>query len=415
MPRARAQQRVVRVARRILEHRSRASARRIASEPRPGADARRDAGRRRRPRDRRFPPDRERRSASAPVQPTRPRSPAAPAVPTGARRQSARPPSATPLAHASGRSRPPTAATRHSSGHPLAERATRIIARWRPIRATTDRHPRDRLVREAQLVQRAFRVAATEVGHQGHEALRPSRSGFRCAAGARQQVERPQCDIGHSGERGISAASAPLSRHSAKARPGGTYLLHRLLDLLLARAPATAGRGAAPSRPSRATSPARSRSRSARRSESRAAPAADPRACGPPDRPPRARRARSRSRCPSNGSRSSPRCRDVRDRVDREVAPREILVERRAELHLGVSAVGLHVAAEGRDLVHRVAAASSTPTVPNSMPDRNRAPEEPLHLVPAWPPSRGPSRGAGRRAARRGRRRPRTRSRSRPR
>ena len=45
------------------------------------------------------------------------------------------------------------------------------------------------------------------------------------------------------------------------------------------------------------------------------------------------------------------RPRTVRDRVDREVAPREILVEARAELHHRVPPVRLHVAAKGRDLV----------------------------------------------------------------
>jgi hypothetical protein len=46
----------------------------------------------------------------------------------------------------------------------------------------------------------------------------------------------------------------------------------------------------------------------------------------------------------------------VRDRVDREVAPREVVVERGAEGDPRVAAVGLHVAPEGGDLVHAAVA-----------------------------------------------------------
>ena len=103
-----------------------------------------------------------------------------------------------------------------------------------------------------------------------------------------------------------------------------------------------------------------------------------------------------------------PRARTKRDRIDREVAPREILVQARAELHLGVPAVRLHVATKGGDLV-RNARSSSTLTVPNSIPTgivrrfrRARAPDL------AWPASRGPSPADRLRAARRGWRRRRT-------
>src|ERR1041385_5236146 len=44
--------------------------------------------------------------------------------------------------------------------------------------------------------------------------------------------------------------------------------------------------------------------------------------------------------------------RRVRDCIDREVTPGEIIVERNAELDLGVTPVGLHVATERGDLVH---------------------------------------------------------------
>src|ERR1043166_6949364 len=40
------------------------------------------------------------------------------------------------------------------------------------------------------------------------------------------------------------------------------------------------------------------------------------------------------------------------NRVDREVPTREVLLERHAELHLGMSAVSANVPAEGRDFVH---------------------------------------------------------------
>src|SRR5436190_2065557 len=44
-------------------------------------------------------------------------------------------------------------------------------------------------------------------------------------------------------------------------------------------------------------------------------------------------------------------CRRVRDRVHREVTSRQIFLQRRAELDLGVPAVGAHVFPKGGDLV----------------------------------------------------------------
>ena len=87
------------------------------------------------------------------------------------------------------------------------------------------------------------------------------------------------------------------------------------------------------------------------------------------------------------------RLRAIGDRVDREVAAREILVEARAELHDGMSPVRLHVAAEGRDLVmdpgvvqHARPCRTRSPPGSCAGDRRSRAP------APAWRASRDPSR-----------------------
>jgi len=41
------------------------------------------------------------------------------------------------------------------------------------------------------------------------------------------------------------------------------------------------------------------------------------------------------------------------DGVDRKIPPRQIIIQRRTKLHLGMTAIGSHVAAKGRDLMHR--------------------------------------------------------------
>src|SRR5438105_14976701 len=53
-------------------------------------------------------------------------------------------------------------------------------------------------------------------------------------------------------------------------------------------------------------------------------------------------------------------CRRVRDRVHREVTSRQILLQRRAELDLGVPAVGAHVFPKGGDLMQDPAGVEHT-------------------------------------------------------
>jgi hypothetical protein len=68
------------------------------------------------------------------------------------------------------------------------------------------------------------------------------------------------------------------------------------------------------------------------------------------------------------------------DGVDGEVAPREVVVQRRAELHLGVAPVGAHVATEGRHLVHHAVAVEHADRAELDAL-RHRAAEEAAHDV----------------------------------
>ena len=74
--------------------------------------------------------------------------------------------------------------------------------------------------------------------------------------------------------------------------------------------------------------------------------------------------------------------RRVRDGVDGEVASREVFVERRTELDLGVPAIGLDVAPERRHLVQRPFAIEHSDRSELNA-DRNRAPfaEDRPHLI----------------------------------
>ena len=60
----------------------------------------------------------------------------------------------------------------------------------------------------------------------------------------------------------------------------------------------------------------------------------------------------ARSARPSKRVANLVEARRVRDRVDREVTPRQVVLERHAELDLGVSPVRFDVPPKGRDLVH---------------------------------------------------------------
>ena len=69
----------------------------------------------------------------------------------------------------------------------------------------------------------------------------------------------------------------------------------------------------------------------------------------------------------------------VCDGIDGEVAARQILVQRGPELDDGVTAIGLYVAAKGRDFMHHVVLVEHTDRAELD-PDRYGAPEELAHL-----------------------------------
>ena len=141
--------------------------------------------------------------------------------------------------------------------------------------------------------------------------------------------------------RACATAAAPSARARAPARR--------------ARARASRARPRATMRAhQRLASPARRRSRSARRSARRAARAADPR------RTPATRgaaRRRARSRCAAVRIDQRP-CVVARHRVDREVAPREVLLERHVrrgeELEAAIAAAVLALGARQRVFLARL-------------------------------------------------------------
>ena len=172
---------------------------------------------------------------------------------------------------------------------------------------------------------------------------------------------------------GMSAANAPVVCQMRQRIARAAHLLHRLVELLLHAL--------------RRQAPEMRRARVHRATCRRIDREPEPRGeANPAERAQpilahaRVRVARPRARaCALEIAPSAERVaqlverRRVGDGVDREVAPRQILVERGAELHLGVPSVGLHVAPKRRHLVHHAGAVEHADR-PELDADRNRAP-----------------------------------------
>ena len=197
----------------------------------------------------------------------------------------------------------------------------------------------------------------------------------------RQPVERADGEFGYFRERwhhgGGDAGLSPETERFT----GPTHLLHRFLELLThplgGQAPDLA-RAAEDRLPGQRFDAEAETRREPERAQGAQAILAHAR-LGIPDG---AQHSRGEVALPAKWVAQFTQRRGPCHRVDREVAAGQVIVERDAELDVRMSAVGLHVAPEGRDLVE--------PAVPvehahGAMLDADwhRAHEEPLHLLRA--------------------------------